>query len=171
MDDQSRVWWVSFFFVRYVAARHRFKRDDWFNDSRLINFTKEVDALNKAKMTLQRQNKPLATGRIIAELNFGFWTSLLDRRYEQVLWPWLLKAAFPFMPRRMRTRKNLSKRFHTIRYLRNRIFHHKPVWYWCDLPQQHQAILEAIAWIEPAARDLTVVIDRFPAVHQPARAQ
>lgn len=67
--------------------------------------------------------------------------------------------------RTIRTRANLSKRFQRIRILRNRIFHHEPVWYWQDLRQQHADILEAIAWIEPAARDLAVAVDNFPAVH------
>ena len=103
---------------------------------------------------------------IIAELNFGFRTSLLDRRYEQVLWPQLIKAAFPYMPKRIRTRRVLSRRFHKVRQLRNRIFHHEPIWYWQDLPQQHEQILEAISWIEPAVKDLVMTIDRFSPIYQ-----
>ncbi len=70
------------------------------------------------------------------------------------------------MPNRIRTRKKLSQRFNRIRNLRNRVFHHEPIWYWQDLAQQHEDILEAIAWIEPAMRDLACAIDRFPGVHQ-----
>ncbi|WP_177420368.1 Abi family protein [endosymbiont of Lamellibrachia barhami] len=78
---------------------------------------------------LSRQHKVLNPGRIIAELNFGFWSSMLDKCYEQVLWPQLIKTAFPYMPRKIRTRKVLSQQFHKIRQLRNRIFHHEPIWY------------------------------------------
>lgn len=95
-------------------------------------------------------------------MNFGFWTSLLDKRYEQV--PALLKSAFPHMPRRLRTRINLSKRFNEVRKLRNRIFHHEPIWYW-PLPDKHQRIIEAIRWIEPAMADYIAVVDRFSTVH------
>lgn len=150
----------------HIAISRHFERDDWYNQEGLISFHSEIEALNKARRTLQRQHKPLDPGRIIAELNFGFWTSLLDRRYEQALWPRLLKTAFPHMERRLRTRKTLSRRFHKIRDLRNRIFHHEPIWYWQDLNQQHQDVLEAIYWIEPAAKDLAETIDRFSDIYQ-----
>ena len=88
---------------------------------------------------------------------------------KQVLWQKLLKPCFPYMPRHLRTRKNVSVRFERIRRLRNRIFHHEPIWYWHDLANQHQDILEAIAWIEPAARDFVAVIDKFPDVYQNGR--
>ena len=42
----------------------------------------------------------------------------------------------------------------------------EPIWYWQDLAQQHEDILEAAAWIEPAMRDLACTIDRFPDVYQ-----
>lgn len=94
---------------------------------------------------LTRQHKALNPGRIIAELNFRFWTSMLDKRYEQVLRPQLIKTAFPYMQRKIRTRKVLSQQFHKIRQLRNRIFHHKPIWHW---------------------QDLVMTVDRFPPAHQ-----
>ena len=141
---------------------------DWYDDGTIINI-KEKDAVGKAKKTLAGMNKPIEPGRIIAELSFGFWTTLMDRRYEQILWPKLLKPCFPYMPRHLRTRKNVSGRFERIRRLRNRIFHHEPIWYWHDLEKQHQDILEAIAWIEPAARDFVAVIDKFTDVYQNGR--
>lgn len=153
------------------AARAHFGCDDWFNDRALVNSSHEIAALNKAHRTLQRQRRPLDSGRVIAELSFGFWTSLLDRRYEQVLWPRLLKAAFPEMPRRLRTRQNLSRRFQRIRHLRNRIFHHEPIWHWKDLARQHRDTLEAVAWIEPAAQALVTAVDRFPDVYQTGLAE
>ena len=150
------------------AASEHFKNEWWFQNIEIIRFPNELQALAKAKATLQRQNKPITPGRLIAELNFGFWTSLMDKRYEhnQVLWPTLLKTAFPHMPKRIRKRQTLSKRFHKIRNLRNRIFHHEPIWYWQDLKQQHQQIIEAIGWIEPAAKEIITLIDRFPEIHQ-----
>jgi len=147
------------------AAQHHFGKEDWYDDSRIIQHPNDRVSIDKAKRILSRQNKPLDPGRIIAELNFGFWTSLFDRRYEQVLWPRLIKTAFPYMPRRIRTRQTLSRRLHKIRILRNRIFHHEPIWYWQDLPQQHVDILQAISWIEPAMGDLVQTIDRFPSTY------
>ena len=149
----------------HEAARNYFGRDDWFDDSAVINHRFAVDTLASTKAKLQHQQRPLDAHRIVAELTFGFWTSLFARRYEQVLWPALIKTAFPAMPRRGRTRAALQDRFHEIRLLRNRIFHHEPIWYWGDLEGKHQRTMEALGWIEPAMVDLVSVVDRFPAVY------
>lgn len=156
---------VAFRNTVHHAAMREFGREDWFDDRRLVK-AKDQAAITAAKDKLLRNKKPLESGRIIAELNFGFWTSLLDSRYEQVLWPRLIKACFPYMPNALRTRKNLSRRFNRVRHLRNRVFHHEPVWYWQNLTQQHQEILQAIGWVEPALQDLVMTIDRFPTVYQ-----
>lgn len=149
----------------HAAASQQFQRADWYEDARVVNW-RDLEAVSKAKKGLESSKKPLEPGRIVAELTFGFWTAMLDRRYEQVLWPTLLKPCFPYMPRSLRTRKNISARFQRIRALRNRVFHHEPIWHWRDLGQQHSDILEAIAWIEPAARNLIEAIDNFPSVHR-----
>ena len=141
--------------------------------SALVN--REAIKVAEAVQALARQTKPITAGRLIAELNFGFWTSLLDRRYEPALWPALLKASFPHMPRRRRTRQELSKRFIEIRHLRNRVFHHEPIWHWRDLPQQHVNLSEALAWINPALATAVGAIDRFSTIYgsgaAPLRAQ
>lgn len=135
----------------------------WF-DLTIIH-QREADKVADAKTALRNQGKPLEAGRIVAELNFGFWTSLFDSRYEQILWPRLLKSAFPAMPRRIRTRRALSSRLNRLLKLRNRIFHHEPIWYWSDLKQQHADTLETIGWISPALHRTLMLIDRFPEVH------
>lgn len=146
-------------------ARQQFGKADWFDDANIIRARDKV-AIDKAKTTLRRKKKSPDLGRIIAELNFGFWTSLLDTRYEQILWPRLIKACFPGMPKNIRTRKKLSQRFNRIRNLRNRVFHHEPIWYWQDLEQQHEDILDATGWIEPMMRELACSTDRFPDICQ-----
>lgn len=139
---------------------------NWYDNGNIINSDRDRGAINKAQKNLIMTKKPIEPNQLITELTFGFWTALMDRRYEQVLWPKLLKPCFPYMPRHLRTRKNTSGRFERIRRLRNRIFHHEPIWYWHDLEKQHQDILEAIGWIEPAARDFVAIVDKFPSAYQ-----
>ncbi len=138
-----------------------FGQPNWYEDPSILR-PRDRAMIGKAKDNLTKMGKPHDPGRVVAELSFGFWTSLMDRRYEQVLWPRLLADCFPHMPRTLRTRKNISKRFNAIRRLRNRVFHHEPIWHWQDLDKQHRNILEAIGWIEPAAKDFVMAIDRFP---------
>ena len=150
----------------HEAARQHFGREDWFDDTTIVNHRNDIVNLTKAKETLRRTNKALEPSRIIAELGFGFWTSMLDRRYERILWPRLIHDAFPYVPRRLRTRSTLSRRFHHIRQLRNRVFHHEPVWHWKDLARRHREILEAIAWVEPDVCKLVLSIDRFNDIYR-----
>ena len=114
---------------------------------------------------MQKKNRPLEAPRIVAELTFGFWTSLLNSYYEQKLWPWMLLTAFPCMPRHIRTRHTLSRRLNEIRELRNRVFHHERISNDVNLPQRHAAIVEAVGWISTECSQLLQCADRFQEVH------
>lgn len=126
---------------------------------------KEVSKVIKVIFELEKHKKEVTSDEIIAELTFGFWTSLLDKRYEQVLWPKIITKTFPFMPRETRTRKTLSKRFNRIRLLRNRVFHYEPIWHWKDLKQQYGELVEALMWLEPKASELLKQECRFLKVY------
>lgn len=155
------------------AATDAFGYEYWMDGEQSPLKNHEQKSVRTAKRRLQGKGKEITPGRLVAELNFGFWTSLLYSRYEQVLWPKLNKSAFPHVPRRMRNRKSLDKRFNSIRFLRNRVFHYEPIWHWNDLTQQHTDLLDTIGWISPAARSTVKVMDRFSEVyeqgHKPCR--
>lgn len=147
------------------AATDAFGGEYWMDGKRSPLKAHEQESVSKAKKRLQGNGKEITPGRLVAELNFGFWTSLLYSRYEQVLWQKLTKSAFPHVPRRMRNRKALNKRFNSIRLLRNRIFHYEPIWHWKDLTKQHTELLDTIGWISPAVRCTVTIMDRFPEVY------
>lgn len=122
-----------------------------------------------AKQRLQDRGKPLEPGRLVAELTFGFWTSLFEVRYERnkVLWPRLIGAQLldSSSPRSVRSRRQLSPLLNRMRYLRNRVFHHEPVWHWGDLVQQHALATDLIGWFSPVLRRTIEPQDRFGQVH------
>lgn len=151
--------------VHQQATKH-FQTDLWFDNPQILDFRGQK-LIADARQKLSKQGKSTSdTGRIISELTFGFWTSLFDVRYEKTLVIPLIKQTFPYLPRKIRTRSTISKRLNLIRQLRNRIFHHEPIWHWKDLKQQHTQLLEAIGWLNPALRDtFQLVADRFPAVY------
>lgn len=126
----------------------------------------ERSAVSDLLAARHRARQPTDPPHMVSALHLGFWTGLLDVRYErgQILWPHLLKSTFPGMPRRLRTRANALGRFDAVRRLRNRVFHHEPVWNVSDLRQKHTATFEAIGWISPAVRDLAAATDRFTEV-------
>ena len=75
---------------------------------------------------------------IISGLTFGFWTNLLSDTYEdqsqEQLWPNLIDKVFPNLPETITNlpkneqRGVIESRVNSIRDLRNRIFHHEPIW-------------------------------------------
>lgn len=160
----------------------------WYDLPTLLVDSWGRDKVREAKATLTRAGKPLDPGRMVAELDFGFWTSLLNIRYarqartppsQSPLWPTFTQATFPYFPLPGRNpaagRPALSRRFNSIRqHLRNRISHHEPIWRgWLDrstgrftpVTQQHADVLEAIQWMSAALHDTVARLDRFPQVY------
>ncbi len=137
-----------------------FTNDRWFDDPRALPLqTREQTQLTDAKQELLRRGRPLEVGRIIAELPFAFWTGLLNAPYERRLWApqtalGLLPGVFPFVPNRYRSRQPLFDRVNKVRFLRNRIAHHEPIWNWTrpSLDVQHREIIETIGWMNPAVQ-------------------
>lgn len=69
----------------------------------------------------------LPPGKVIAELTFGFWHTLTDRKYEHRLWvPYLHKA---FLPGKPPARAAFNMQLEKLRQLRNRIAHHEPIFH------------------------------------------
>lgn len=161
----------------YDAATSAFGNDDWLMKYPHTLDPREYREVSAAVDRLLRRKNSTTSGRITAELNFGFWTALFDKRYEQqpnraapVFWPQLLSHVLPnlgqYAPKSVRTRHGCSTRLNSIRRLRNRVFHHEPIWHWTDLHRQHEELVETIGWIDQAMHDVVVVVDRFPRIHQ-----
>lgn len=125
-------------------------------------------------------------GRVVAELNFGFWTSLLSPPYGSPqsvqqhwhpLWPQLMPTVFPHFPPTASTaqdRATLSERFDGLRQLRNRISHHEPIWRGrprrgthqrANLLQDYQDVEEAIGWVSPELLQATRALSTFRATY------
>ena len=146
----------------HIAASNEFEDKYWFCHHLK---PKEKRFIKETSKRLQGQKKHAVPGDFVAGLSFGFWVSLFNGSYHRGPWPRLLGSVFPFMPRQVRTPKNLLKRLERIRRLRNRVFHHEPVWHWGDLEDQHERLLETISWISPAKVRLVTMLDRFSDVY------
>ena len=147
--------------IHNVATRS-FGRSDWFNS---ILVAQEIRILNIADIRLKQSGKSPNSEDLVAALPLGFWVNLFYSRYEQKLWPRILKDVFPYIPARLRRRDYISRRLNPIRHLRNRVFHHEPVWHWPDLERHHDNSLEVIGWINPDMLNLVKLVDRFPEVY------
>jgi hypothetical protein len=123
--------WLGEFERADVAAAHRFLRD---------------------------RNRQLTQGRVVQEMSFGFWSSLLNSRYE-TLFHGIGAQVFPNLERKLRFRATASARFESIRNLRNRIFHFRRIWHRPNLEQDFNQLIEAIEWINADARRLLLPAD------------
>lgn len=137
----------------------------WFDPQRNILRKDEMKLVKGAIRKLRRNKKQPNVGRIIAELSLGFWIHLFSLKYEQLLWhSRLLHDVFPYAPRQELGIHKVRARLNRIHYLRNRVFHHEPIWHWSNLKRLHEEILETTAWLSKDWSRVLIMHDRFPAV-------
>ena len=105
------------------------------------------DMLNAARTELTRRGIPFEHGRILAELNFGFWAGVLSSRYETPLWRPIFHGAFVNRPPHFK-RKDVHEPVERLRKFRNRIAHHEPI-HDRNLASDYAEILTIVSWISP----------------------
>jgi len=123
-----------------------FGSDRWYDCAPLQE--EQAYQVQQAKQRIRHDGREITPGRVVAELMFGFWTSLAGTAYAQSLWDKHLHLVF----REKRVgRKIVAKRLQKIRLLRNRVAHHESiigkVGMERNLQQDVAEIIEATAWI------------------------
>lgn len=134
---------------------------DWFGAAKVpVLQHPATKMLQEAHDRLRKQHKTITQGGIVAELNFGFWITILSNRYETDLWRPALRHSFPYRPRGTE-RKHIHVLLDHIRRLRNRIAHHEPI---LDhkLANDHNNILQVTFWICPDTADWIDAYSRVP---------
>lgn len=120
------------------------------------------------------------SGRVVAQLMFGFWTALLHAPYEQRIWSpnnfATLYIAFPHATNAsgaMLTRREIHDRFQMINEFRNRVFHYEKLYDWGYIrgdpnrpiartaDQDHADINAALKWISPTLHQAIHAVDNF----------
>ena len=102
-------------------------RKDWYSAFPSNPILKSLaNEVTVAIRHISQRKEKVSPDKIIAELTFCFWVSLLNSEYELTLWKGL-RLAFPHMPKKDRKRKNISSPCNALRKLRNRVFHHESI--------------------------------------------
>ena len=83
---------------------------------------------------------------MIAELTFGFWVNMTLPRHEAKFWRGF-HTHFEHLPKDI-TYDDFHNRCRHIGELRNRIFHHEPI-FGRDLTADYSKTLQLIAWLNP----------------------
>lgn len=141
---------------RYLSRQEKHSRECW-------------KMLCGAKYNLR--NVRINDGKIIAELNFGFWTKLLlstDRKYMN-MWRIIFSDVFPnykILNSVDRDKMLIGRKIDKIRLFRNRIFHYEPIFNQLNLEDIHDAIIEVIAWIDKDMYHLSLMFDDFKYINR-----
>ncbi|MCT7550700.1 Abi family protein [Aliarcobacter butzleri] len=154
----------DFFFLHETDSRERYRE-------RKEKHSRECwKMICAAKYNVQRCNTTINDGKIIAELNFGFWIKLLlstDAKYTN-MWRKIFNDVFPNYEIVLsidNDRIIVGKIIDKIRDLRNRIFHYEPIFN-KNLEQMHKDIIEVIGWINKDMQQLSLIFDEYETIQQ-----
>ncbi len=101
----------------------------------------------KARSRATRDGHPETPGRVVAELNLGFWRFLLATRYDATLWRSCLHRAVSGQQRR-RVHEAVSR----LHQARNRMAHHEPMFN-RPVGDLRATAVEVAGWLCPITRD------------------
>lgn len=145
------------------ALTDRFARSDWWRAAPLTDHSRrqvQKAAERASENARSRPDRAVCTDDMIAELSFGFWVSLISRRYDRHLWVPALHRAFHGCAE---SRHSLHDGLLSLVLFRNRIMHHEPVHH-RDLAADYAKLCRMLCYLEPAAADRLPLMDRVAEV-------
>jgi hypothetical protein len=146
----------------HLTLSGAFQSDAWYDHVPFSWWKHEALAVQRAKDQIVSRKKHLVPGRVIAELNFGFWCGITGKPYVPTLWIPHLHKAFPH---KRLAHRDAHRRLNEIRELRNRIAHHECILH-IKLDDEYSRILEALGWICPITRSWIESQSSFPSTWQ-----
>lgn len=109
-----------------------------------------ISAYNTTKKECLSSKKELTSGRVIANLNFGFWTNLCMKKYNSKIWNkiYFFKGIFVNYPSKTQAIGVISQKLYAIRKLRNRVFHYEQIFrYPKKTLKLYNEILELLSYL------------------------
>jgi hypothetical protein len=147
---------------------------NWYDRQGLLE-PDQAQEVARMKERIRKYGRQITPDRVVSELGFGFWVTILSRTYDARFWQAsrqaTLRRAFPRVPRRKRQRVAIHAHYNAIRELRNRVFHHEPLFDDRRLRLRHRDIHEAIRWIDPLLVERIQPFDRFTDVYDRGRME
>lgn len=146
----------------------------WFQ--RVLN-PRSLEIVAKIERDLERRHGAWpSTGKIIADLSFGFWPKLFAKSYHSYWWRFPNPPLMRILPEHPNVARDTRSKFETrLEYfsvLRNRIMHQEAVFDGVhainrprlDLDALHLNLIETIGWLDGHAVAIVKSLDRYPDV-------
>jgi hypothetical protein len=118
---------------------------DWMDDAGALPVLYQQRCVDTARAQLTKDRKAGTHSQIVAELNFGFWSSLFGRRSSH-LWQDLR----PIFQSKGIQRPMINQQLEDFRALRNRVAHYEPILA-LPLAQRYADITTLTGWLSPSA--------------------
>ncbi len=140
--------------------------------SEVLKAKKKLLGWDDNAKTYQRSPSVIKHPDLVAAVDFGFWTGLMHKTYlfqnrkDTRFWPHLLPAVFSaYTGKHDRAFLGVTSRIaNDVRKLRNRVFHHEPIWRRPNLAAERQEMLQLMGWSCPEAERIVGSLDRLPHV-------
>jgi hypothetical protein len=136
----------------------------WLLNQHGVIYQEEQESIGAAKNSLVVARTQITEDYLVSEMKFGFWTSLLNAKYER-LWHRIISGVFPNMPKTSRTRADVSIIMNGVRRLRNAALHHHSIWHWGDLKERHDQMRSLVYYMCNHSSAIAEQIDRFPSIY------
>lgn len=146
--------------INYLATR--VFGEDWLLGNRVKFNAFHSQKIKEAVENLQKNNRKVEKGRVIAELNLGFWTGLFGHEYYNHFMSKIIVEIFPNLEKSKDRNQIIRTRLKDIRKLRNRVFHYEPVFNSKpSILENYINLVQAIAWIYSDPTDFQNNLDSF----------
>lgn len=101
---------------------------DWWQEPAFLTTAEDrrADDIEAVRRRVKHTGKGITTDRIVGGLSFGFWVAMLSSHYNIAVWSRQLRTSLLSLPAGI-TRKALHQEVEAIAVLRNRIWHHEPI--------------------------------------------
>ena len=125
----------------------------WWREARFLALAsrERVADLDVVRRRIANRKLSMVTDQIVAGLSLGFWTGMVQARYNPEIWSSQLRLAFPHLPATV-NRESLARRAGRIAYFRNRIWHHEPI-FKSDLSLDFAEVMGFLRWLCPSTHD------------------
>lgn len=120
---------IDFMLRKYIS-------ETWIEDEIKNNFLLDdydhntiVKAYNDTLKECKSNSKVFTVGKVIANLNFGFWTNICCKKYSISIWHKkdCYRSVFVNYPNKKQEIGKISTKLYLIRRLRNRVFHYEQI--------------------------------------------
>ena len=143
----------------------RFNTVNWFET---IEHQDLADQIKIAKSKITRNRQQLSCNKIVAELTFGFWTSLFNKQYAKLFWKPLM-FSFKELDNEEMHKSKIAYKLNQVRKFRNRVFHYEPI---CNdlfaLKTNYNNIIDILNWLDKDLVAWTSTNEHFEILYKKA---